>query len=117
MTKTEQLNALFSEWRENREEYKGQFIKDGIIDETLYNTQKPKLLFIGKEANDGKGKDWDYRDHIMDGVKYKYNLRVAEWAYGIQNNFPAFDNIYRSRETLTESAKKIAIIDVKKNGG
>jgi hypothetical protein len=52
LTKTEQLNQLFTDWENSIPDYKGKFIRDGIINEELYSNANPKVLFIQKEAND-----------------------------------------------------------------
>lgn len=51
MTKTESLNILFDEWEKEISGYNGFFVKDGIIDEEVWNNTSPKILFIAKEAN------------------------------------------------------------------
>jgi hypothetical protein len=117
MTKNQQLDKLFEEWRSYFREYKDCFISDGIVDDNLFEEQKNKLLFIGKEANDPRNQSWDYRALIKQNLKYKYNLRIAEWSYGILNDFPNFDSIHRNHDLKIETIKKIALLDVKKSGG
>lgn len=68
MTKTEQLNELFEEWREAQVQEsdsdwkitkpegtknikKHFFCDDGIIDESIYETEHIKVLFLTNEAN------------------------------------------------------------------
>jgi hypothetical protein len=51
MKKNEQLDSLFDDWKQHYPDYKDNFIKDGIVDEDLYDRESPKLLFIAKEAN------------------------------------------------------------------
>lgn len=71
MTKTDQLNMLFEKWeKDNRcgDDFNvGEFIRDGIIDESEYSNQKIKVLFISNEANGGKKHIYDKnRDEPLD---------------------------------------------------
>jgi hypothetical protein len=129
MTKNEQLDALFNEWHACEPDK--QFIRDGIIDEVEYVKQKTKLLFIAKEANDSNGGVWDFRTIWKNAPKSKFDNRVAEWAWGIQNGFSnSFDEIYgedsnteeekispQKLQIKKEALQKIAFLDIKKSGG
>ncbi|MEO6720770.1 MAG: hypothetical protein ABIN67_10390 [Ferruginibacter sp.] len=117
MDRNLKLNSLFNEWQNATPEYTEQFIKDGVIDEEQFEEQKPKLLFITKEANASSNKSWDFRDNWHQELLYRFDYRIAEWAYGIQNNFPEFDSIYQNKNEYSNAIKKVAFMDVKKSSG
>lgn len=116
-TKTTLLNELFKEWEMSILEYKGKFIKDGIINEQLYQNSIPKVLFITKEPNDPAQQAWDFREWWLENLKYKFSYRIAEWSYGIQNNFPEYDNIWKGNKRTQLAIQKIALMNIKKSGG
>ena len=116
MSKTKQLNELFAKWK--AENYEGeQFLKDGIVNEDLYQLSKKKILFIAKESNDQTKKDWDYREWWNEVLKYSFSYRIAEWSYGILNDFPIYDKIWEQDGAAHNAIKHIAFMNVKKSGG
>lgn len=115
--KTEQLNQLFEKWEMAVPEYKGKFVRDGIINEQLYKTASPKILFIMKEPNDPKQETWDFRDWWKDEIKYAFTYRIAEWSYGILNNFPEYDEIWSKKNAAQDAIQNIAFMNIKKSGG
>ena len=116
--KTKLLNELFIEWeRHSESEYKGRFIKDGIIDETLFNQAKLKILFITKEANDPKQTSWDFREWWKKNIDYAFSYRLAEWSFGLLNDFPYYDKVWEKKGAAHEALKKVAFMNVKKSGG
>ncbi len=117
MTKTEQLNKLFDRWIEQFPKYKGKFIKDGIVDEKVYELQKIKLLFIAKEPNDSKQSEWDFRVWWTEEVKYSFSHRICEWSFGFQRGFPPIVEIPSDNEKRIEIMKRIAFMNLKKTGG
>lgn len=116
-TRTEKLNLLFEKWEKQIPEYKGKFVRDGIINEQLFNEATPKILFIGKEPNNPEGTIGDFREEWNLGVSYTFARRIAEWSYGIMNGFPEFDIISEKPGSLEKSLKQIAFINIKKSGG
>ena len=116
-TKNQQLDDLFKKWENSIPEYKGQFINDGIINEEFYLSSNPKILFITKESNNPLHKPGDFRTWWQDEIKYAFSYRIAEWAYGIQNNFPQYDVIWRKKGSAKKAIQQIAFMNVKKNGG
>jgi len=119
MTKTERLNELFDRWIREFPEYKGKFIKDGIVDENEYNSQKIKLklLFITKEPNDPHQSAWDFREWWAEEVKYSFSHRICEWAFGFLNGFPPIVKIPYDNKERIKVMKKIAFMNLKKSGG
>jgi hypothetical protein len=121
MNKTEQLDQLFEKWQKDIPSYKGKFVKDGIIKEEIYSVlTKPKLLFIAKEPNNPKQEEGDFRKWWCDtDPQYSFSYRIAEWAHGILNDFPPFDDIYDGGYPVKykEALSSIAFMNIKKIGG
>lgn len=98
-----------------------RFIRDGIINPTLFEAQERKVLFIAKEHNYLEAQDYtDYKNGYIDWwnlhVHLQFSHRISEWAYGIQNNFPIFsENLDYALKH--EALKSIAFINVKKASG
>jgi len=116
-TKTELLNELFDKWQKSVEEYKGHFIKDGIVDESKYNKASTKILFIAKEPNNPNQDEWDFRKWWQQPIKYTFSKRIADWSYGILNNFPQYDEIRKNEENTLEAIRSISFMNIKKSGG
>jgi len=120
MTKNEELTKLFKKWKRAIEKNEGKdvvFISDGIIDEKQFNKTKPKILFLGKEANDEKSKeDWDFREEwANDKCRWRHARQVRRWAYGILNDFPPFEEV---EDIPPQNALlQIACMNLKKTGG
>jgi hypothetical protein len=119
MNTTEKLNELFTKWENSIDSYKGIFVRDGIINEQEWNITTPKILFITKEANQyGKPAAGDFRDDWQNNIsKYPFAYRIAEWSFGIINNFPQFDNISKVPLLYHSILQRIAFLNIKKSGG
>lgn len=113
MTKTEQLDDLFKKWENKIDDYNGKFVSDGIIYEEEYDKVNKKILFITKEPNDPFRKEkWDFREICKVKAEFKNNFtyRIAEWSYGILNDFPPYDNLdatelFKTIQRLTQEIK------------
>lgn len=116
-TKTEQLDELFIKWEKETPGYKGHFVRDGIINEDLYKQTKPKILFITKEPNNPKQLPDDFRTWWLETLECAFSYRIAEWSYGLQNDFPQYDEIWKRKGSAKEAIQKIAFMNVKKIGG
>lgn len=115
-SKTEKLNKLFDEWEYSNKEYKNKFVKDGINNEELFNKAKHKILFITKEPNNPKQEAGDFREWWKEKLAYSFSFRIAEWSYGILNNFPEYDEIWKDNRPH-DSIQQIAFMNLKKCGG
>ena len=121
-SKNQQLNTLFDNWSENYGASEN-FVKDGIIDEERFQNATHKILFITKEPNDPKNEATDYREWWNEELYYSFSYRIAEWAYGILNDFPVYDEIWPkvngkyNGEKAMEAIQSIAFMNVKKSGG
>ena len=111
------LNTLFNKWKKQYPDSEN-FVKDGIIDEELFDQSPQKILFITKEPNDPKQKGKDYRIWWNEEIYFKFSYRIAEWTYGIHNDFPPYDRIWPDNEDeiAHKSLKSIAFMNVKKSG-
>ena len=91
-----------------------QLIGDGIINPEIFSIQNPKILFICKEHNQllDELKNADYKIWWNQGLKYSFSRRIAEWSFGLLNNFEAFDKI--TDYDRLKSLQSIAFINVKK---
>jgi hypothetical protein len=125
-----QLDQLFEEWESSNPQYLGKFTRDGIVNENQFQEQKLKLLFIAKEPNQTNvsptEKQEDYRVELNQVEMHKdyskvYSYRIAEWAHGLLNDFPPFEELFSeakfNRERYREILQKIAFMNVKKTGG
>jgi len=119
MELTNKLNKLFEDWEYAIEDYKSKFVRDGIINEAEWLPTTPKILFITKEANQyGKQEAGDFRDDWRNKYsKYPFAYRIAEWSFGLINNFPAFNIIIDHPSLYHEMLQKVAFINIKKTGG
>ena len=116
--KTKELNKLFDEWETSIDNYKDSFKRDGINDETKFGKNIPKILFITKEPNDPKQEDGDYRVWWENKIKYSFSHRIAEWSYGILNDFkPTYDSFKKNDEALLNALHSVAFMNLKKTGG
>jgi hypothetical protein len=116
--KTEELNNLFDEWETSYDPYKGKFTRDGINDEEKFNTLKKQgkaVLFIAKEPNDPEQR-WggDFRIWWEERLWGTFSIRIGQWAYGITNDFPPFEEAVKNALHGTHS---IAFMNLKKIGG
>lgn len=119
MNKTQQLDELFIKWENEMAGYRGPFLKDGIINEEQWGKTSPKILFITKEANQSyKPCKGDFRqDWCNKLTDYIFAYRIAEWSFGILNNFPPFEEIYCDKNLKNNTLQKISFMNVKKIGG
>lgn len=115
MSNYSESEKLFIEWKKKIPEYSKCFVKDGIISLESYQGEKNKILFLMKEVNDQSAEaDWDIRETFSQELKYSFSIRLAEWSWGILNNFPPIENA--SREELHKSLKKYLLLMLKKVG-
>ncbi len=118
MTKTQILDNLFMNWESLIKTEHGKFIRDGIIDEQLFEKHgNKKLLVIAKEPNYQGTEAWDFRDWWKDELNYSFSYRIAEWAFGIENNFPIYSSIWTGNNNGLNAIRKIAFMNIKKTRG
>lgn len=114
MSKNDQLNELFSEWRDALGVEADRFIADGIIHEPTYMAAPIKLLFLGKEPHDKADGGWDFRKEWPKDPAWKHAQQIKRWSYGMLNGFPAWEEASAPPEN---TLLKVATMNVKKTGG
>ena len=117
MTKKEQLNKLYTKWEAETPDYQGKFIKDGINNDDFYFKASTKILFLTKEPNNPKQEAGDFREWWKEGLKYTFSHRLAEWSYGILNDFPEYEQMWHDKEWFKKAIFQVAFMNIKKVGG
>ncbi|MFL5788959.1 MAG: hypothetical protein ACJ748_12950 [Flavisolibacter sp.] len=119
MSKTQQLNQLFDKWEHRIPECRGLLVRDGIINEDMWNLTNPKILFIAKEPNQyGNSKSGDFRSDWNSGnCNYPFAKTISECAFGILEGFKVYTEIGGNRNRHQEYLQKIAFLNIKKTGG
>ncbi len=117
MNKKTQLESLFDRWENSDPNYLGKFVRDGMIHDIEYETPGVKILFLVKEANDIEQSKFDLAEVLNTNLTKNFGYRMAEWSFGILNDFPVLSSA-RSSEDFHESLKKSsAVMNLKKIGG
>lgn len=115
MSKNAQLDVLFGAWQKALGAEGKRFIRDGIIHEPSFEAQQPKVLFLGKEPHDKSIEaDWDFREEWPKDPSWKHARQIKRWAYGILNDFPAWE---LAASPIENTLLKVACMNVKKSGG
>lgn len=126
MSKTEALNRLFEKWESDvnyiDDTLIGKFVRDGIIDESEFDKQSIKVLFISNEANCGKDhryeNEWDEpldrRANFLD-----YYKNDKDWTGRLRERvsclYQVITNDYSQK--AHEVANRFAFMNLNKNGG
>lgn len=117
-TRTDRLEKLFAEWKQQKKKEAKLMCLDGIVCEKNYERANPKLLFVAKEPNDPKKQAFDFREGWREEVKYTFAIRLCEWAYGIWNCFPPLSEFDALAEAdKLEVMRSISFMNLKKVGG
>ncbi len=119
MTKSEKLTDLFDRWKS--EFYPNEvFYKDGITNEEYFDKANKKILFITKEPNAINHEKNEDRSFVTEWnttmPTYPFSHRIAEWSYGILNEFPIYSDAAKNA-MKNDVLKKIALMNLKKSGG
>jgi hypothetical protein len=115
MTINIELDKLFDEWQQSDPRYREKFIRDGIVNENLFQKAELKILFLVKDANDPSQGQWNLADYLDKRLSQNFSIRIAEWAYGILNDFPPIDTA--TPELLHSALRSVAVMNIKKIGG
>ena len=114
---------LFDEWSSTHGSK--QFIKDGILNNELFNGTSPKILLLAKEANDPDNDvNWDLREGLRKGGKGEngniwrnWNV-VARWVCNLMDDTKSWSQLKSvDIEFRKKWLNKIAVINAKKTGG
>ena len=121
-SRTDLLNSLFAHWRQHyAEDERAGFHPDGIVDETTFDLQQERVVFLLKEPNSTDGMYDKYRGvDLRDVYGYRQwtkqcNQNVARWTQCILDGV-----VSTSRITGKEADKqncRIAIMNFKKISG
>jgi|SRR5580698_1685526 hypothetical protein len=115
--------ALLDEWGRRPLHVGRCFIKDGIINVDLWQTAKPRILFLLKEAYGAPGTtandNWDLRERLRnDGPRWQTWVPAARWSYAIQEiasrGFSEFPN---DDDAIARALLSSAIVNIRKSGG
>jgi hypothetical protein len=110
-TKTEQLDALFQEWRGRQGEQAAGFAPDGIIEEPAWDAAPRKVLFLAKEPN-------EYSDDLRVLWRRKPWKTLGRWAYGLQNvQESRIPHFVEATQDYRNAFAACAIVNLKKSPG
>lgn len=116
------MDQLLATWQKDDQ----TFVSDGIVDSSKFFTEKVKLLFLLKEANQGVGSD--LRSYLRDGSEITSQdltwVRAAKWTDGIINFFD-FNRLFNWHQLTEEYLKdpsayykkwlsKVSVVNLKK---
>jgi hypothetical protein len=124
MVKTPLLDEHFLKWCQLTGIPENRFHPDGIIHEASFKETGAKLCFLMKEPNNpdnaGEGGNFDFRKWWKDEPIYgTFSSRVAEWACGVLDGFPPYDDIWNGTAPRTpqNALRAIALVNLNKMGG
>ncbi|GAX90160.1 hypothetical protein [Effusibacillus lacus] len=125
MTKTEQLEKLFREWRSRSEG--GLFVEDGLLSEKDWNQSGLRVVVLLKEPSETNpnATEWKYQDFIRNrqfleekGTTWPNLIR---WTYGILHGFPPFQEVEENLHMISNSTERffgsVCFVNVKKTAG
>ena len=121
ITKTEQLNELFAKWPSLSVDETANFIKDGIIQEDLWDNSPWKLAFLLKEMN--KGKDGGlkvkttYSNDLRISCRNDPWPRLGQWAYGLKHAKILVGIKGQTEKEWADAFMSTAVINLKKTAG
>ncbi len=120
MNLREKENQLFEEWSKG----KVNFAKDGAGKN--FESQKTKLIFVGKETNDTKD-TFDWREYLDDGVFHHksgkpfatfYNIyRWSKFLLDGPMDFKEYKAKERNKGKRIDVFSRIAFVNIKKESG
>ena len=116
---------LFSKWRRRKHHKGGVFVKDGIVDKTLFVASDRKVLFLFKEAYDAEAsRSWDLCALLRDdwrGIGYNTWWNTARWAYALHkttaDSLPKYPDSCGSTVSIDNYLLASAVVNVKKSHG
>ncbi len=110
-SKTEELNALFGEWRQGYGSQSACFAEDGIVDENAWSKAKRKVLFLLKETNRYVG---DFRKLVREGP-WKV---LGHWAHGLHDTTATHSPPFPEAKEMADGACiASAVVNLKKTAG
>lgn len=103
---------LFDEWRQKRPD----LVADGVVDERIWLSRHPRILFVLKEANNFSG---DLRDFLREGGRTQTWDSVARWVEGMRRlpDTVFWADLSHIESRRLEILRSIAVMNVKKSSG
>jgi hypothetical protein len=114
MDKTARLDDLFHRWFAESGSPRSRFHDDGIMNEEAYATAYPKLLFVAREPNRTGAQMLDVHTGRASKVHLESVVKIYEWAYGIGNGFPCYEDIPRGEEDMLAVIATLAFMHLRK---
>jgi len=116
MSMKEQEDGMFSVMREKCP----TLIPDGVVNEEAFLKAKFRIVYVLKEVNGEKDKDWDLRDFLCEGARPETWDNIARWTEGILNletdrHWSEMEDV--SKERRKKYLKKICAVNLKKTSG
>lgn len=94
--------------------YGGELAKDGAGGR--YGDSGLRILSVLKDPDNSAGTDLRH-DFLNGGAKYLIWHRLAEWAAGILNGFPPYEEVYGNTALKNDALSRIAVANLKKRSG
>ncbi|GEM_PF-2395648 len=104
-------------------------IRCGVIDESIYSSVKPKILFILKEANSPEGGNWSIPHELNKTISDYYSIGISllasfmiswrlvgVWAYSIIYGFNTY-SLLKDDKYVAKGLQAVAMTNLKKTGG
>lgn len=119
----EKLQGLYNSYNSlNPNEH---FVPCGVVNEEVYESSSPKLVFVLKEPNDPRQTPgWSLVRFLQDQVKkglsgqpiYHMWKVIGIWSYAIHNGFPRYGDI-NAFQISAQGLNCIGMTNLKKSGG
>ena len=113
------LDELFVEWEEN--EIFDFFVKDGIVCEDVYDSQKTKILFVLRDAHivERQKPPYDLRDGLLNPIAEGRTWNnVARWTRALLDDSIEFEEVENiNAEELKKQLIRVAALNLKKEAG
>jgi Uracil DNA glycosylase superfamily. len=113
---------LFERWIATYpEEYRSGFHRDGIVDESIFESQPFRVLFVLLEPNSRDGlydryRGWDLRKVFgEEKLKKELNVNLAIWAQALLDGVTKY--VRPSEIAVEKQIRRIALLNLKKFGG
>lgn len=124
MSKVEQIEKLFKDWKTEHEF--DIFCKDGIVDEKEFGKNLPEIVFLLKDANIEKKDESDVCKNLLDTANGKSNFGkmwkvLCMWAKITENPNTRFsdccDDKFDIKDSLREYLKRFSVVNLSKEHG
>ncbi len=117
-------DQLFKEWIQfyQKNEIVG-FVKDGIVNPSVWKNEKTKIVFLFKEWNDPHKANDDMRTFLQKGARYSANTKeptfnnITKWIKGITEEC-SYEEVGKiNLEECIKQVNKVSCINIKKEPG